>query len=90
MLSKIIEERISTIARSIFSHKSNKPYWIKITTQQPSCIYYFGAFDSRAEARKMRHGYIEDLVEEQATNIVVKIERCSPTKLTITDEKLLF
>ena len=38
----------------------------------------------------MRHGYIEDLVGEKAIGISVKIERCLPTRLTITDEESLF
>ena len=67
-----------------------QPYWINITTKQPSCIYYFGPFDSYAEAKQMRHGYIEDLVEEKAIGISVKIERCLPVRLTITDEESLF
>ena len=67
-----------------------QPLWINITTEQPNCIYYFGPFNNYAEARQMRHGYIEDLVEERAIGISVKIERCLPAKLTITDEESPF
>ena len=61
------------------------PYWINITTKQPNCVYYFGPFNSYAEAKQMRYGYIEDLVEERAIGISVKIERCLPVELTISD-----
>lgn len=71
----------------IESVRSNQPYWVEIKTEQPRCIYYFGPFDTHAEANQMQDGYIEDLVEEQATGISVRIKRCMPTKLTITEEE---
>ncbi len=90
MLPKIIADRINNLAKSILKLRLFKPYWVEITTQQPSCIYYFGSFDSHTEAKQMHHGYIEDLVEEKAVGISVKIKRCMPTQLTITEEESLF
>ncbi len=90
MLLNIVTERISIVAKSILKPRPIQPYWIEITTQQPRCIYYFGAFDSRTEAKEMRQGYIEDLVAEKTIGISVKIKRCMPTKLTISNEESLF
>ena len=87
ILLKIFAHRIKALAESLVKPQLIQPYWVKIITRQPSCTYYFGPFNSRAEAKQMRHGYIEDLVEEKAIGISVKIERCSPTRLTITDEQ---
>ena len=90
ILLRILLGFIEIATKLIAKYKFVQPYWIEITTQQPSCIYYFGPFGSYTEAEQMRHGYIEDLVEERAIGISVKVERCRPTELTITNEELLF
>ena len=84
-----IADRLKTIANSLIDKTSIKPYWVEITTKQPHCIYYFGPFDSSDEANTMQHGYIEDLMAEQAVGISVDIKRCLPTKLTIMEEESL-
>lgn len=61
-------------------------YWIKITTEQPRCTYYFGPFLSINEAKSAQPGFIEDLHEEDAKSIKVGIQRCQPEELTIFDE----
>jgi radical SAM superfamily enzyme len=66
-------------------NKLNPPHWVIITTQQPNCIYYFGPFGNYAEANKMQDGYLEDLMEEKAIGISVKIRRCLPKMLTIVE-----
>lgn len=64
------------------------PYWLKITTKVPKCIYYFGPFDSPLEAKALQGGYIEDLMEENAQGIHVELEQCSaPKELTIYYEE---
>ena len=60
-----------------------RDYWIRINTEYPSCTYYFGPFNNEDEARTLQVGYIEDLVQEGAQNISVKIEKKNPQKLTI-------
>lgn len=60
--------------------------WVKITTEQPYCIYYFGPFLNIQEAESAQSGFIEDLQSEDAHNIHVHIQRCQPEKLTIFDE----
>ena len=63
------------------------PFWLKITTKVPSCIYYFGPFDSSAEARALQAGYIEDLMAENALGIHIELEqRVQPEVLTIFEE----
>ena len=86
MLSKITE-RFKTIVGSIIETFSS-PYWVEISTKQPSCIYYFGPFDDSSEAKEMQQGYVEDLAAEKAQDIKVKIKRCLPRELTITEEEL--
>lgn len=63
------------------------PWWIKITTEVPKCTYFFGPFDSSAEANQLELGYIEDLKEEKAQGIKVEIQQCEPKDLTIFEEE---
>lgn len=62
-------------------------WWVQIQTTVPACQYYFGPFTSIAEAEAHQSGYIEDLVRENALEIVVKITRCQPEVLTLCDEE---
>lgn len=57
-------------------------WWVKITTAIPHCIYYFGSFDSQADALQAQYGYIEDLIEEKAIGISVEIKQDRPKLLT--------
>ena len=61
-------------------------YWVEISTDTPRCLYYFGPFLTQKEAQLSQDGYIEDLQNEDAQGIVVKIKRFKPTELTIFDE----
>lgn len=87
MLLEDVFQRLKGVFDSVMGLKSAHPYWVEITTDEPACIYYFGPFERYVEAREMQSGYVEDLVEEKAKGINVKIKRCMPTKLTITDEE---
>jgi Domain of unknown function (DUF1816) len=61
-------------------------WWVEVTTDSPRCTYYFGPFES-AEVADLHHsGYIEDLAEEGAQNIVWQIRRCKPKELTVNQE----
>jgi hypothetical protein len=65
----------------------NKAWWLEIKTSHPSCTYYFGPFDSEAEAESLRSGYIDDLEKEGAQEIRFTLHHCShPETLTIVDE----
>lgn len=61
-------------------------FWVEIITENPRCTYYFGPFASQKEAQGASSGYIEDLQNEGAVNIAVKVERMKPTELTIFDD----
>jgi Domain of unknown function (DUF1816)/CpcD/allophycocyanin linker domain len=58
------------------------PWWVEIATSQPNCLYYFGPFDERDEARSYESGYIEDLKSEGAQGIQVQLKQCQPSVLT--------
>lgn len=58
-------------------------WWIEICTKNPSCVYYFGAFNSFAAAILVKDDYIEDLLAEKAQIISVEIKQCQPQQLTI-------
>ncbi len=60
-------------------------WWVKVTTQDPKCTYYFGPFLSAQAAQEALPGYVEDLEAEQAQGIVAELKRCKPTQLTIED-----
>jgi hypothetical protein len=49
-------------------------WWVKATTQIPSCMYYFGPFDSRLEAERSQHGFLEDLLQEGAQGVTFDIQ----------------
>ncbi len=66
--------------------KPESPWWVKIITVKPKCVYYFGPFDSQNEARESQSGYIEDLTAEQARGISIEIEQHRPKLLTIAEE----
>lgn len=71
---------------SIFSFFSTS-WWVKITTAEPSCIYYFGPFDSEAEATQAKPGFIEDLEGEGALQIQSSLQQSGrPEQLTIEVE----
>ena len=82
-----ITERLKTVIGTLIETFSS-PYWVEISTKQPSCTYYFGPFDDSSEAKEMQEGYVEDLVAEKAQDIKVRIKRCLPRELTITEEEL--
>ena len=56
-------------------------WWVEINTAVPLCTYYFGPFDSKAEARDSRTGYVDDLHQEGARDIIALIKQCQPKKL---------
>lgn len=79
----LLEKLLNSIKKIV--SKLNPPHWVIITTKQPNCTYYFGPFGNYAEADRMQDGYLEDLIEEKAIGISVKIKRCLPKMLTIVE-----
>ncbi|AIE74784.1 MULTISPECIES: DUF1816 domain-containing protein [unclassified Synechocystis] len=65
---------------------ANRKWWIRVSTQSPRCIYYFGPFTSQEEAIAHHQGYLQDLEMEGAQGIEYKIELShKPKKLTVED-----
>lgn len=62
---------------------SQRSWWVEINTSVPLCTYYFGPFDSQSEARDSRSGYVDDLFQEGARDIVALIKHCQPKNLTL-------
>lgn len=65
------------------SNQSEFAWWVEINTVAPRCTYYFGPFDSGKEAQLSRTGYVEDLYEEGARDIVALVKQCQSDVLTI-------
>ena len=66
---------------------STTPWWIKITTAEPNCLYYFGPFVSEEEAIQHQPGFIEDLQGENAQQIKASLQRSkAPEQLTVEFE----
>lgn len=59
-------------------------WWIKILTNNPICIYYFGEFNDYWKAESSKNGYIQDLKGEKAEIVDVAIGKYEPKETTIT------
>lgn len=64
-------------------HTKEFSWWIKILTENPMYIYYFGGFNDYWEAKSSENGYIQDLKEEKAKIVDVSIGKYEPEKTTI-------
>ena len=74
---------------SLFNFFSN-PWWVQITTAEPSYVYYFGPFNSEADATQAEPGYVEDLQGEGALQIQTSLQNIAePKELTIELERTL-
>jgi Domain of unknown function (DUF1816) len=58
-------------------------WWVEVFTQEPPCLYYFGAFDTLSEAEDSKHGYVQDLIEEGSKGIKFELQMCQPKRLTV-------
>jgi hypothetical protein len=75
------------IVVSVIFFSTYKKWWIKVETQSPACIYYFGPFDSAQEALSHQDDYLHDLREEGAQGISAIVEKARPKQLTIFEEE---
>jgi len=66
-----------------FELQADKAWWIRIKTEDPNYIYYFGPFENRAIAQKKLPGFVEDLNDENAQVSSCTVEWCMPPQLTI-------
>lgn len=92
-LSQVIEI-LNTLSQTIeqifvsYLEQMGKAWWVKISTKNPDCIYYFGPFVSHREAQLSQLGYIEDLERERPQLISIEIKQCQPKELTIFEDEL--
>jgi hypothetical protein len=63
-------------------------WWSKVYTISPFCIYYFGPFEKESNAQNSNPGYIEDLENEGAKVVYVKLKHLIPKKLTVEFKNL--
>jgi Domain of unknown function (DUF1816) len=77
--------KLKTFLKEIYIaalEQAGRAWWVKMKTEQPFCIYYFGPFISCLEAKKAQPDYLQDLEDEQAQGITWDIEQCKPLELT--------
>lgn len=67
---------------------SGRKWWVEIFTAQPFCLYYFGDFQTFQQARILKQGFKQDLLDEGSTIISLAIKYCSPQQLTIRSSEL--
>lgn len=77
--------KIAELLELLVFESPKPPYWIEIKTENPICTYYFGHFDHPLAAKLMQQGYIDDLIDEDAIVVSVKIKQCQLDKLTIVE-----
>ncbi|WP_055074061.1 DUF1816 domain-containing protein [Pseudanabaena sp. 'Roaring Creek'] len=71
------------------SDRFNCPqWWIKLFTAKPFYLYYFGAFQTFQEARILKQGFKQDLLDEGASIVCLTIKYCSPNQVTIPCSEL--
>jgi hypothetical protein len=63
-------------------------WWLQVDTLHPICIYYFGPFETQAEAEGAKYAYIHDLKQEKAQILDVKTRFFQPRQLTIFEDDL--
>ena len=61
-------------------------WWLEIKTVIPPCIYYFGPFFSKKEARISQYDYIENLLQKNAHGITVEVKQLQPKELMIYED----
>lgn len=90
---KVVQKKRSMSLAGQFASLLNRlglAWWIEVTTQEPSCVYYFGPFTSSKEAEADLPGFLEDLQHEHAQGIQAVVKRCQPSELTIFDDVEMF
>ncbi|MEO0854381.1 MAG: DUF1816 domain-containing protein [Cyanobacteria bacterium J06648_11] len=60
-------------------------WWIQVSMHSPASVMYFGPFDTYREAESQLAGYVDDLQQEGATELVADIQRCHSESLTFGD-----
>ncbi|HEY9826976.1 MAG TPA: DUF1816 domain-containing protein [Stenomitos sp.] len=58
-------------------------WWIEAFTTHPTCIYYFGPFETPAEADLAQEEYLDPLRQEGIQIIAVRVRHCQPRQSVI-------
>jgi Domain of unknown function (DUF1816) len=75
----------------VFSTTTAKPdlaWWLEVGTLKPFCVYYFGPFETEQEVAQSKHGFLQDLRNEQSMIIFSRSNFCQPRQLTIHQNEL--
>jgi hypothetical protein len=65
----------------------NLAFWLRLRTEFPNCIYYFGPFATERDALTAMQGYREDLAGEGIDCVYYKLKRMAePRELTLIPE----
>ncbi len=81
LMNHLFERFLSAVNLSA-NLSANLSWWLKVKTQSPDCIYYFGPFESKEEAVLSQAGYLDDLMQEGAQNIRLAVKKSRPQQLT--------
>ena len=72
--------------KQIINNGKKNGWWIKILTNYPIYIYYFGAFELYSKAEYFRNKCVKDLSKENKID-VIKIKKYQNIKLDIKNHK---
>ena len=72
--------------KQIIDNEKKIGWWIKILTNQPIYIYYFGAFKQYPKAKYFRNKRVQDLQKENKIDII-EIKKYQNIKLDIKNHK---
>jgi hypothetical protein len=78
-------EQVNPLIHNPELEDSPQQWWIEMRTRIPAVVYYFGPFDTRLEAAVAQVGYRDDLLQENAQDIITEIKQCTPVELTICE-----
>ncbi|MDB9510989.1 DUF1816 domain-containing protein [Kamptonema animale CS-326] len=79
---RCLPETISQLSED-FLESLGLALWIEIITLSPHCIYYFGPFASKKDARIAIPGYLKNLEQKKAQVSTINVKRGKPIQLTI-------
>ena len=61
-------------------------WWLEVKTVVPPCVYYFGPFSTKKEAKIAQDHYIDDLSHKKAHGITIEIKHLQPKELMIYED----
>lgn len=80
------DQHLNIRKKSKVHHFQKLSWWIRYDTKKPNVTYYFGPFENFTEATNQSQDYLEDLMSENAQEIMYDIEFGNPHHLTIIND----